>query len=124
MIVCYMGVEQTLSELKMHLMTPEYCILFYREPYVDALHRCAKRLISAIFVYTNEPNIHLRDERTSLIHKGALIINTHGSGVRPDILTAEYWTDRDTVGTMDFNSRVDEVFTRLCRRGVAFYEQS
>ena len=110
MIVCYMGVEQTLSELKMHLMTPESAscsIANHIRPSPSG------KGYQAIFVYTNEPNIHLRDERTSPIHKGALIINTHGSSVRPDTLTAEYWTDRETVGTMDFNSRVEEVFTRF-----------
>ena len=110
MIVCYMGVEQTLSELKMHLMTPE------SESWSIASHinpSPSGNGYQAIGVYTNEPNIHLRDKRISEIHKGTLIIDTHGSGVRPDTLTAQYWTDRKTMGTMDFKSRVDEVFTRF-----------
>lgn len=110
LIVCYMGVKQTLSELKMHLMTEE-----------SESRSIASHIIpspsgngyQAICVYTNEPNIHLRDKRISEIHRGTLIINTHGSGVRPDTLTAQYWTDRKTMGTMEFNSRVDKVFTRF-----------
>ena len=110
MIVCYMGVEQTLSELKMHLMTPE------SESWSIASHILPSPSgngYQAIGVYTNEPDIHLRDKRISEIHKGTLIIDTHGFGVRPDSLTAQYWTDRKTMGTMDFNNRVDEVFTRF-----------
>lgn len=110
MIVCYMGVEQTLSKLKMHLMTPE------SESWSIASHIMPSPSgngYQAIGVYTNEPNIHLRDKRISEIHKGTLIIDTHGSGVRPDTLTAQYWTDRKTMGTMDFNSRVNKVFTRF-----------
>ena len=109
-IVCYMGVEQTLSELKMHLMTPE------SESWSIASHirpSPSGNGYQAICVYNNKPNIHLRDKRISEIHNGALIIDTHGSGVRPDTFTAEYWTDRKTMGTMDFNNRVDKVFTHF-----------
>lgn len=109
-IICYMGVKQTLSELKMHLMTEK-----------SESRSIASHIIPSpsgngyqvICVYTNEPNIHLRDQRISEIHKGTLIIDTHGSGVRPDTLTAQYWTDRGTRGTMEFNSRVSQVFTRF-----------
>jgi hypothetical protein len=31
----------------------------------------------------------------------------------PTTLTAKYWTDRKTTGTMDFTKRIDEVFTRF-----------
>ena len=110
MIVCYMGVEQTLSELKMHLMTPESESWFIADHIRPSLSGNGYQVIGG---YTNEPEIHLRDERISEIHKGALIIDTHGSGVRPNTLKAQYWTDRKTVGTMEFNSRVDKVFTRF-----------
>ena len=110
MIVCYMGVEQTLSKLKMHLMTPE------SESWSIASHIIPSPSgngYQAISVYTNEPNIHLRDKRISEMHKGTLTIDTHGSSVRPDTLTAQYWTDRKTMGTMDFKRRVKKVFTRF-----------
>ncbi len=110
MIVCYMGVKQTLSELKMHLMTPE------SESWSIASHirpSPSGNGYQVICVYKNKPNIHLRDERISEIHNGALIIDTHGSGVRPDTFTAEYWTDRKTVGSMKFESRISQVFTHF-----------
>ena len=110
MIVCYMGVEQTLSELKMHLMTPE------SESSSTASHISLSPSgngYQVICVYNNKPDIHLRNKRTSEIHNGTLIIDTHGSGVRPDTLTGQYWTDRKTMGTMDFKRRVKKVFTRF-----------
>ena len=109
-IICYMGIEQTLSELKMHLMTPEsesWSIASQIRPSPSG------NGYQAICVYNNKPNIHLRDKRISEIHNGALIIDTHGSGFRPDAFTAEYWTDRKTMGIMDFNNRVGRVFTHF-----------
>lgn len=110
MIVCYMGVKQTLSTLQMHLMTPE------SESWFIASHIRPSPIGSGyqiIGVYTNEPNVHLRDERISEMHQGAIIIETHGPDLRPTTLTAKYWTDRKTTGTMDFTTRVDEVYSRF-----------
>ena len=109
-IACYMGIEQTLSQLKMHLMTPE------SESWSIASHIMPSPSgngYQVICVYTNNPNIHLRGRGVSQIHIGAFIVHTHGSGVRPDTLSAEYWTDRKTMGTMDFKRRVSRVFTRF-----------
>lgn len=109
-IVCYMGVKQTLSKLQMHLMTPE------SESWFIANHIRPSSNVSGyqvIGVFTNEPIIHLRDERISEMHQGAIIIETHGLKRRPTTLTAKYWTDRKTTGTMDFTMRLDEVYTRF-----------
>jgi len=110
MIVCYMGVKQTLSTLKMHLMTPE------SESWLIADHLRASpngNGFQVIGVYTNEPNIHLRDERISEMHQGAIIIETHGHSLRPTTLTAKYWTDRKTTGTMEFTERIKGICTRF-----------
>ena len=120
MIVCYMGVEQTLSELKMHLMTPESESWSISSHIMPSPSGNGYQVIS---VYTNEPDIHLRNKRISEMHKGTLIINTHGSGVRPDTLTGKYWTDRKTMGAMEFNSRVDDIFTRF-EGAKQYFEQS
>lgn len=109
-MVCYMGVKQTLSELKMHLMTPD------SESWAIAAHAQPSPSGSGyqvVCVYNNRPSVHLRNERTSEIHNGALVIETHGPDTRPDSLTAEYWTDRKTAGTMRFTDRVTETFTRF-----------
>lgn len=36
------------------------------------------------------------------------------------MLTAKYWTDRKTTGTMEFTDRVDEVHTRYADAAKAF----
>lgn len=110
MIVCYMAITQTYSKLEMHLMTPESksrSLVANVRPWPNG----NGYLIAGI--YTNEPNLHLREWRISEMHQGALIIETSGSTVRPSTLTAKYWTDRKTTGTMDFTDRVDEVFRKF-----------
>ena len=109
-IVCYMGVEQTLSKLQMHLMTPESESWFIADTVRSSPSGNGYQVIG---VYTNEPTIHLRNERISEMHQGAIILETHGEQVRPVTLTAKYWTDRKTTGTMDFTSRVERVYTRF-----------
>lgn len=119
-IVCYMGVKQSLSTLKMHLMTPESESWFI----ADHVRRSPNgNGFQVIGVYTNEPNVHLRDERISEIHHGAIIIETHGSTLRPTTLTAKYWTDRKTTGTMDFTARIDGIYTRYSEADSAFRKE-
>ena len=116
-IVCYMGVKQTLSMLQMHLMTPESDSWFIADHVRPSPSGNGFQVIG---VYTNEPNIHLRDERISEMHQGAIIVETHGSSLRPTTLTAKYWTDRKTTGTMEFTARVDTVYTRFVDARSAF----
>jgi len=120
MIECYMGVTQTLSTLQMHLMTPESESWFIAERIRPSPSGNGYQLIG---VYTNEPNVHLRSERISEIHQGAVIIETHGPSLRPSSLTAKYWTDRLTNGTMDFAARTDSVFTRFNDAQSAFSKE-
>ncbi|MCY3933136.1 MAG: hypothetical protein OXH70_15630 [Acidobacteria bacterium] len=117
MIVCYMGVKQTLSTLEMHLMTPESESWFV----ADRVTTSAGGSYRVVGVYTNEPNVHLRNECTSEIHQGAIIIDTHGPMRRPSTLTAKYWTDRKTTGTMDFTARASTVFTRFSEAHEKFH---
>jgi hypothetical protein len=116
-IVCYVGVKQTLSKLQMHLMTPESESWFIADHVRPSPNDSGYQVIG---VYTNEPNVHLRDERISEIHQGAIIIETHGPVLRPTTLTAKYWTDRKTTGTMDFTARIDEVYTRFADAQLGF----
>lgn len=121
MIVCYMGAKQTLSTLQMHLMTPE------SESWFIADHirpSPSGEGFQVIGVYTNEPKIHLRDERISEMHQGAIIVETHGPSLRPTTLTAKYWTDRKTTGTMEFTARVSDVCTRFSDAVSAFQRET
>jgi hypothetical protein len=54
MIVCYMGVNQTLSRLKMHLMTPESESWFIADHVRPSPNGSGYQIIG---VYTNEPNV-------------------------------------------------------------------
>ena len=108
MIKCYMGVKQTLSTLQMHLMTPESESFFIAEHIQPSPSGDGYQVGG---VYTNWPNIHLRGD-SSEIHQGALILYTHGPNNRPETLTGEYWTDRETTGQLDFTGRVSNVLTR------------
>ena len=116
-IVCYMGVEQTLSTLQMHLMTPE------SESWLIAsgIQRARSgKGFQVTGVYSNEPKLDLRTARISEIHRGAIAVTTHGDNRRPSHLSAEYWTDRQTNGTMEFTRRLAEVYTRFEEADQAF----
>jgi hypothetical protein len=107
-ITCYMGVEQTLSTLNMHLMTPESESYFIAHSIYPSRSSNGYEIAG---VYVNRPSIHLRGNRSNM-HLGALMIDTHGPAKgKPTALSGEYWTDRKTVGTMNFTKRVDEVCT-------------
>lgn len=115
--VCYMGVKQTLSTLQMHLMTPE------SESWLIADHVRPSRKgtgFQVIAVYENEPDIHLKVTGKSQMHTGAMVIESHGQGRRPASLSGKYWADRGTVGTVEFSSRSDRVFTKFGDAHVAF----
>lgn len=116
-ILCYMGVKQTLSTLQMHLMTPE------SESWVIADHiRASPSGIGyqVMGIYMNEPSIHLRKHGISEIHHGVFMLDTHGPNTRPNALTSKYWTDRGTTGTMKFSGRVKKVHTRFEDANKAF----
>ena len=109
LIICYMGVVQTLSTLQMHLMTPESESWFIAESITPSRSKVGYRVAG---VYTNEPKTHLRGKRSE-IHRGGMLLETHGPANRPDTLTGEYWTDRKTKGQMTFTWRQTTVFTRF-----------
>ena len=73
---------------------------------------CQSRNIANVsVVYANTPGVELRGVRSER-HVGAATISTHGAKYKPDSLTAEYWTDRRTVGRMTFEGRVPTVYSR------------
>ena len=109
LIICYIGVSQTLSTLQMHLMTPESESWFIGKSITPSRSKVGYRVAG---VYTNEPKMHLRGKRSE-IHRGGLLLETHGLANRPDTLTGEYWTDRKTKGEMTFTERLPDVFTRF-----------
>lgn len=109
LIVCYMGVAQTLSHLQMHLMTQESESWLIAER-IDLSPSGVGYQIAG--VYTNRPHTHLRGDRSEM-HFGGLLLETHGPPCRPEALTGEYWTDRKTKGRMTLGVRMPELFTRF-----------
>ncbi len=114
-----MGVKQTLSTLQMQLLTAESKSVFVANNIRPNPSGVGFQIIG---VYTNEPNVHLRDEGISAMHQGALLLETHGPRVKPHSLTAKYWTDQKTTGTMIFDQRLDRVFTSYVDAEQAFAE--
>ena len=111
-ITCYMGIEQTLTNLQMHLMTPESESWFVAHSVRPSPSENGYQIVG---VYTNKPHVHLRSA-TSAMHFGAVIIDTHGeSSAHPTTLTAEYWTDRKTTGRMTFTERCETVYTHFAQ---------
>ena len=116
LIVCYMGVTQTLSTLQMHLMTPESESWFIADRIRASPNGRGYQIVG---VYTNKPQMNLRGVRSE-IHQGALILDSHGPDARPETLTGEYWTDRKTTGRMTFTRRIPTVFTGFDAAELAF----
>lgn len=115
-ITCFMGVKQTLSTLKMHLMTPESESWFV----ADAIRPSPNgEGYEVIGVYTNKPDVLLRGVRSE-IHLGSLVLHTHGPENRPGSLTGEYWTERKTTGKMVLEDCVAPLFTRYTDAAKAF----
>ena len=107
--ICYMGVEQTLSNLQMHLMTKESESWFLADRIRPSPSEVGYQVVG---VYTNKPHIHLRGDRSEM-HLGALVLDTHGPPAKPETITGEYWTDRKTTGRMTFTNRVSDITTRF-----------
>jgi hypothetical protein len=109
-IICYMGIEQSLSKLQMHLMTPE------SESWLLAYSICispSDNGYQIAGIYSNKPEIKLRSNK-SPIHHGSLLLYTHGLRSHyPKALKGEYWTDRNTTGSMLLESRTRTVYTRF-----------
>jgi len=109
-ITAYAAVTQTLSRLQIKLMTPESSSYFIADHIRPSPSGEGYQVIG---VYTNEPKVHLRDARISEMHQGALLLETHGPSSCPRTMTGKYWTDRRTVGEMDFGRRVRKLHTRF-----------
>lgn len=109
-ISAYAAVTQTASKLEIHLLTPESesCLLAHSiKP-----STWPSRFEIAV-AYANTPNVSLRGVRSER-HVGAAVIATHGSKkYKPTALEADYWTDRKTVGHMEFTERRDEILSRF-----------
>lgn len=115
-IRCFFPVEQSYSHLKFGMLTPESSSSFIAHNILPSDVGDGYQIIG---VYRNEPKMDVRDR--SDIHRGTLIIKTHGSLDRPSSLTGEYWTDRTTKGSLRLDRRIDKVHSRYEDADAAFF---
>lgn len=116
-IHCFAAVTQSFSELQLHMMTPESQSWLIAS---DIRKSQRGSGYQAVGVYTNQPGIHAR--LRSEIHRGTVWLDTHGSDWRPESLTGEYWTDRDTKGSLTLSHRVFKIFSRFDEADAHFSE--
>ena len=106
---CFMGITQTYSKLRMHLMTVESESWLIADNIRPSPSGDGYQVVG---VYINKPDLHLRRNRSEM-HYGTLVVDSHGiSRTRPDTLSGEYWTDRKTRGTLNSKGRIDTICTR------------
>lgn len=115
-IVAYIGVEQTYSTLRMHLMTRESESWLISHRIQPSSKTDGYQLVAA---YENQPQTVLRGERSEM-HFGTFVLESHGPRHRPTDLEGEYWTDRKTKGRMALGDRADTLFTRFVDAEEAF----
>jgi hypothetical protein len=114
-IDCYMAVKQTLSTLNMRLLTPESSSWFIAHNITlsdDDVYQVAG-------VYMNKPKLPLRGDRSE-IHYGAVLLDIQGTPAKS--LEGDYWTDRNSRGTIRLSDRKKEVFATYEQAHAAFAE--
>ena len=112
----YMGVVQSFSKIRMHLMTKESESHLVAESIVPSTYTTGYQIVA---VYMNKPEMHLRGNRSEM-HFGSFVLRSHGAAHRPDTLVGEYWTDRKTRGQMTLSARIPEVLTNFKEAEKAF----
>ena len=102
-ISAYMAVRQTLTSLSFRLMTPESksrLIAYSINLEEDGIYR-------VVIVYRNEPKLELQGNKSE-IHHGSMVLEVYG--VPPTSMDGNYWTDRNTRGTLKLTGRKKKIF--------------
>lgn len=118
-IRCYFPIAQSYSNLSLGLLTPESSSTLIAHNIRPSEIGDGHQIVG---VYRNEPKVEVREQ--SAIHRGALILNTHGPKENPTSLTGEYWTDRGNRGSLKLERRVDEIYSRFQDAEAAFRSES
>lgn len=116
-IRCFLPIEQSYSTLRLGLLTPESSSALIAHNILPAEIGDGYQIVG---VYRDEPKVAFRER--SEIHRGALILRTHGSAIKPNMLTGEYWTDRNTSGSIKLMRKVNKIFTDFDEAAAAFSE--
>lgn len=118
-IRCFFPIEQSYSTLRLGLLTPESSSALIAHSILPAEIGDGYQVVG---VYRNEPKVAFRER--SEIHRGSLILRTHGSATKPNMLTGEYWTDRNTSGSVRLMRKVNKIFTNFDDAAAAFASSS
>jgi len=108
-IECYVAVTQTFARLQLRLMSRESESWLLAGDIRESPKGSGYQVLG---IYMNQPDPALRGLRSE-IHFGGLVLDTHGPAHRPSSLSGEYWTDRNTKGTMELTDRADIVYTQF-----------
>ena len=103
-ITCYMVVRQTLTTLSMRMMTADSSSWL-------VAHKIVKEndgVFLVTGVYTNTPKLRHRG-KSSEIHYGAFLLKVLGDP--PKSLEGEYWTDRNSRGSMRLSNKNTVIFS-------------
>lgn len=96
-IHCFMVIRQTASKLSIRLVTPEST----SETVSAGIETCSDGTFEISCTYRNKPRSAYR--RRSQVHYGAMLLNADGA--TPMRLEGEYWTDRNTLGSLILTDR-------------------
>lgn len=91
-IQCFMVIRQTASKLSIRLVTSEST----SETVSAGIEICTDGTYEISCTYRNKPRSAFRHR--SQVHYGAMLLNAEGA--RPTRLEGEYWTDRNTLGSV------------------------
>jgi hypothetical protein len=97
-IDAFLVIHQTYSTLNLRMITKESKSNLLSGNFIP--NDAGPQKIAGI--YNNIPNLSVRDKNP--IHYGGLLLEIHIG--EKTILEGEYWTDRDTKGTLRFDKRV------------------
>jgi hypothetical protein len=115
LVRCFAAVEQSYSKFQLRLITPESESWLVADSVTKSPKGSGYQIVG---VYTNQPNVHVRER--SEMHRGALWLDSHGERTVPDSLSGEYWTDRQTKGTLSMHRRVDRVHSSYAQAAAEF----
>ena len=93
----YVQIDQTASTLSIRMFTDKS-----RSNTVSWAFVSDHSVFTLSIVYDNKPRIQDR-EQVSRAHQGAAVFEMRGS--YPDRLDGEYWTERKTIGQLNFHER-------------------
>lgn len=96
-VEAFMVIRQTFSTISLRLLTAES----HSETLSARVVRSDDGTFTVAAVYRNTPRLSVRER--SPLHHGAILLTVHGD--RPESLSGQYWTDRNSQGEIALSGR-------------------